>query len=653
MRILFNLQKKILSYRSGFKVGDLADVIQPLCRCFLGFLLCSFCILPGVAWADSTQPSQPSTATRPLITQEIRYHWAEAGEVFLVWGMNESWDILPEADRPPGTVIIKKAMYTPMHPSNGYFSTQIKVPPDTTLKYLFRIPRTAKGDHVELWDSNYKTIYQTVVKSEGVIDVQGTLMREPAYTLIFDILLLLLLLGISFSFVFPAHLQAGIRQLAQKFQVKLEGFKKLRLREDQAIAIGLTILILLGLALRLWVAGHTNLRLPNAAADRLIGDEMGYEGLGNDVRFGVFFTWPGRTPAYPLFITLCYLIFGHRSPALLLYAQAFLGASAIPLTFLLARRFTGAWYALLAAGLIAIHPSLILHTTRLYAEILYVPFLLLVLLLLLQAIKTGKIKDFALLGGMVAAANLCRPAMMLFFVALPLLMPWGWTLKRKISCFLAYMMALVVVTAPWTYHNYLNHKKFLPYSVSTGVLWLGSPEYYHLSSQEKRGSLDVWNEQLNPAKNGGYDPYTIEGDRYFKQRAIASIKAEPGIYAWYCLQKVAYFWLGNPKDWAYHAIHSVDGLRDFYSKYRIVGIFAARLMPLVALAGLFVVRHRWLEFWPLLIVCAYFTGIHSLTYAQVRFSEPLHPILATIIAVAVSESLSRFRHRVNYDLAVQ
>jgi hypothetical protein len=56
-----------------------------------------------------------------------------------------------------------------------------------------------------------------------------------------------------------------------------------------------------------------------------------------------------------------------------------------------------------------------------------------------------------------------------------------------------------------------------------------------------------------------------------------------------------------------------------------------------------VLRHRWREFLPLLLVCAYFTLIHSLTFTEVRHSEPLHPILAVVIATAAGELQRRLK----------
>jgi hypothetical protein len=88
---------------------------------------------------------------------------------------------------------------------------------------------------------------------------------------------------------------------------------------------------------------------------------------------------------------------------------------------------------------------------------------------------------------------------------------------------------------------------------------------------------------------------------------------------------------------------NVQAMRPFFSPQRIFGIFASRLLPVFAALGMIVLRHRWWEFLPLLLVCGYFTVIHALTYAEVRYSEPLHPILAVVIAAAAGELLRRLK----------
>jgi hypothetical protein len=86
-----------------------------------------------------------------------------------------------------------------------------------------------------------------------------------------------------------------------------------------------------------------------------------------------------------------------------------------------------------------------------------------------------------------------------------------------------------------------------------------------------------------------------------------------------------------------------EAMRPFFWPQRIVGILGSRILPVLAALGMIVLRHRWREFLPLLLVYGYFTLIHSLTYAKVRYSEPLQQILAVVIATAAGELQRRLK----------
>jgi hypothetical protein len=61
------------------------------------------------------------TQDQPLVTQEIRYDMPDASEVFLVWGFN-GWAVVPEENRPAGTVVKNAVMHTPMVREDDAFS---------------------------------------------------------------------------------------------------------------------------------------------------------------------------------------------------------------------------------------------------------------------------------------------------------------------------------------------------------------------------------------------------------------------------------------------------------------------------------------------------------------------------------------------------
>ena len=211
-------------------------------------------------------------------------------------------------------------------------------------------------------------------------------------------------------------------------------------------------------------------------------------------------------------------------------------------------------------------------------------------------------------------------------------LPWFSTKYAPMSA--ALIAASIATIAPWTVNNAVVYHTFLPLSTSNGQLWQGSPEYYELR-QSGRSYLSIWENELNGAVNGGHYPASIEGDRWFTRRAIDSIEHDPLTYARYSAEKVAWFWIGHPSaDWFDGTIFGFGNLHRYWPTWEVVWMLASRLLPLVALAALIIERRRLRRLWPLVAVLAYFTVVHALTWAELRLSDPMVPLLAVVIGVA-------------------
>ena len=136
-----------------------------------------------VCGAVALRPPYVSGATahqaQPFVTQVLRYDSSEAGEVALIWGVND-WHMLPEAQRPAGTTIIKtksEVMRTPMKRVNDLFEVTLQAPAGTTINYIFHITRTRSGVSAEAWDLNGlpERDFQTVVAINGITEVAATI----------------------------------------------------------------------------------------------------------------------------------------------------------------------------------------------------------------------------------------------------------------------------------------------------------------------------------------------------------------------------------------------------------------------------------------------------------------------------------------------
>ncbi|MBC8109084.1 MAG: glycosyltransferase family 39 protein [Anaerolineae bacterium] len=409
------------------------------------------------------------------------------------------------------------------------------------------------------------------------------------------------------------------------------------------IALSLILLTLLGAGFRLASVHDFVSDKPNDPS-RLVGDEQGYESLAYGVTQGDFFTWEGRVPGYPLVIAATYKLVGARSLNAALYAQAMLSALTIPLTFLLSRFFVRARPAFGAAVIVACDPALIAHARSMYTEALYTPLVVVCVIAMQWAVRSPAMLRFATAGIALAMLNLTRPTGALMPVIWLIGSPWNWSIGRRIGATIVCGLAMALCIAPWTLHNWRTHHQFIPLASSTSVLWQGSPEYYHLT--KTKSYANIWQEDLNAAHNGGHNPFTIEGERHFNQRAIASIKSKPFVYAKYCAKKFVYFWFGNPmQEYSYAQVMDRDYMRDRVTNGRWFEMIVGRnfVWPGVLALMILIARRRVMIFALPLAVIAYYWGIHTLTVAEVRFSEPLHPLVAVIIVGAIARLTSSER----------
>ncbi|MEO7859554.1 MAG: hypothetical protein ABIU05_03780, partial [Nitrospirales bacterium] len=107
--------RKLLERVCGNRLVDYCcdTVVHPFYRTMLcsSFLFVMFFF--SQAGAESLVEQRKNSVSSQHITHEIRYHAPEAGEVWLVWGIN-GWQQAPDTMRPPGTIVPDKAMQTPM-----------------------------------------------------------------------------------------------------------------------------------------------------------------------------------------------------------------------------------------------------------------------------------------------------------------------------------------------------------------------------------------------------------------------------------------------------------------------------------------------------------------------------------------------------------
>lgn len=401
------------------------------------------------------------------------------------------------------------------------------------------------------------------------------------------------------------------------------------------VAAGL--LTAFALLLRLRAAWRWNRWHVNGPERLLYGDEPSYNRAALELLAGNGFPSPDRLPLYPSWIALLHRLSGENYDVIPL-AQAFLGAGSVLLVYVLCRRLFGHPAPLIAAFLAATSFVLVRQSVHVLTEVMFTPALLLVTIALTAAFQAPSASRFAGAGACVGIANLIRPTLLFFpaFVAVALIVFSGG--RPAVRHALAYVLAALLVTAPWTAHNYVRHGAFLPLATSNATLWLGSPEYYRLTRDEGYTYYRIWDEVIYPDDPDVPYPTTIEGERYWTRRAMASIRSEPLLYVRFALEKLVTYWTGDPNaDWSDTWVFNFDALRAVgHPRAQAAQIMLARFLPFLALVGAIVLWRRWRALLPVYLLVAYCTLLHAATVARARMSEPLQPIVLIVIAGAIT-----------------
>lgn len=243
-------------------------------------------------------------------------------------------------------------------------------------------------------------------------------------------------------------------------------------------------ILLVGLGLRVgWAVEQPAAQPPDARAYARIAESLYLHG-SFDARL------PGASheaqpssaysPGLPLFVAAVYLLSGgvHLTAALVLLAL--LGAAAIPMAYLLGRRFAGPAAGLIAAAAVAAYPALLEYQGLLLTEPLAAFLLGAALVLFFRACdRASSLWRWAGFGATFGALTMVRPE----YLALAALLPLVWLLRearrgrlrRALTPLAVSLLATALALAPWTIRNAVVLGRLVPVSTGGGkALYVGT-----------------------------------------------------------------------------------------------------------------------------------------------------------------------------------
>jgi len=203
-----------------------------------------------------------------------------------------------------------------------------------------------------------------------------------------------------------------------------------------------------------------------------------------------------RTPVYPVFYGVHYLLFGEEgSYYWIRYTQIFIyGISVIALLFAVFNFTSNLRVSLLASFLYAFNPSIVSYLYYTITEALSISLICFVFYALSRCKQHPTYKNYLWAGFFFALTVLCRPVvvLLLFSCLFSLLYFNSWNLKKTILPVILFGAGASILVFPWTIRNY----KVTDGDIVFLEKYYGDPMDYGIPNVHLRKWISCW---TNPA----------------------------------------------------------------------------------------------------------------------------------------------------------
>jgi len=342
-----------------------------------------------------------------------------------------------------------------------------------------------------------------------------------------------------------------------------------------------------------------------------------------------------REPGYPTVLAAIFIAFG-KNFTIVRLANVLMALTTAYLIARTAGALSTSWVVVLGAPLLFLfHPETLIAESRGGVEILFGLLLVVYIVAVSKALRTGRWWDYLVSGAILGSTVLVRSTPILFPIAL--LGYLFFVERRKLTAVRnvgVMVTAMLVVLSPWIIRNYRLTSQFVP---TASVLGVSAQAGLYLSTHPTFGNALVDTEafrernklatELGYHFRPGYYQYfyssrdEVSFSRYLFHRVVERYVNSPLLFLKTVLCNVVNFWCGG-KTW------------------KSVGMDAIIQFPLVifAAAGVYICKKtaRFNMVAPMVLLMVYLIGVSLPILAQARYSAPLIPFLSILACLALA-----------------
>lgn len=287
--------------------------------------------------------------------------------------------------------------------------------------------------------------------------------------------------------------------------------------------------------------------------------------------------------------------------------------------------FNNRTYSIIAALITCFYPYFIFYSITGLTESFYI-------FLLLSAFLSLYKKQFILASMIIVLSILQRPTLDL--LAPLLIFSFAYyvhklNLKTSILHAVKYFVVYVILMSPWWFHQINKYNQFVRLNLGDGVVWFSGNNPDNQSGGGVIGSIK--GDDMNISVFSSItDP--IEKNNAMKKAAFAFIQENPQRFIELAGIKFIRFW----RLWPY---------APEYENPLYIVISLASYGVILMLSIVFLIQYRKIKFRaisPILLLILYFTAVHMVLIASIRYRLPLEPFLiifASVVLVNIVKKL--------------
>ena len=435
------------------------------------------------------------------------------------------------------------------------------------------------------------------------------------------------------------------------------------------ILIALVILSSLARFSAFWILG-----------DGLNSDRDNYRRLAETLRRTGIYGWETTTPAGhltvrptafrpPLYPYVLAVLFhrGAVSAYIVGALHLLLGAATVVITFLLAQHYGLGRWSVLAGGLVACDPILVVQSSQVMTETLATFLAAGCLLCLARFNHKESLATAGVAGGMIGLAVLCRPTFLFWFALTSVVIVIRSAHRHRFLYVMAFIGCAMLILSPWSARNYVVFQRAIIATTHGGYTFLlaNNPSFY---DGLRNGAQDTWDSrplseawQLRWSTQGPDDRVwsdlsslprslkirnhpdrsEIDDDRFAYRLALRYIREQPAMFVYSCWIRVARLWRLTP-----HRLNPNESAIRVTARIAAgvwyASMFGLAMLKIVTLKSDFL-RAPWL--WGVLL-CVSFSGVHCLFWSDMRMRAPLMPFVSILAAAGAARLTAQdVRHK--------